>query len=460
MTDKKRSIESPESSSPIVTRAVAAGLRGETAESYRLSGWQKAGLRLLGRLPQGAARFVIARFEALSGLDPSLLEDFNLDALIEGRLEDYHDLPGPFPAVTLGAALGGASAHLALALGGPFLPQAFVATLRGGASDGDVTAYYERSADLARRIGDKNRSLMTIQHFDPVHDGWMTGVVNHLRFKLIDLPWAYKDFIRTRLQRGGTVVYLDCGAKWLRYRVGLRSVFQIGGWGDLSAREFLDGSPRLEAYCRKARLHTGGWKLEDYKLEEGAESEWGSEAGLGEATEAFCRAEGYRFMRIALPQPHDYSRLAFQAALRRLQKAGRQPAGVLVEMFSQFDAATVQRAGLLPVWLVFNTLDSLEFLQRMRALFPPDRPVFFSPLATFSITPDLVPWEAWEAALQGLDWRNIGTRSGHYPADAWTLIDWARPLREWAQGQGKPVEAILTVRELMELVSHGVSHQD
>lgn len=47
-------IESQESSSPIVTRAVAAGLRGEYTENYQLPGWQKTLLTGVGALPQGA----------------------------------------------------------------------------------------------------------------------------------------------------------------------------------------------------------------------------------------------------------------------------------------------------------------------------------------------------------------------------------------------------------------------
>ena len=58
-------------------------------------------------------------------------------------------------------------------------------------------------------------------------------------------------------------------------------------------------------------------------------------------------------------------------------------------------------------------MDSLEFLQEMTPEFPQGYPVFFSPLSTFTFTPDLVPWSRWEQALQGLDWRNIGARSSH-----------------------------------------------
>lgn len=444
-------IESLESSSPIVTRQAAAGLRGEYAETYAFAAWQRIGLRLLGRLPQAAARWLIPRFDAGNGLDPGMLAGLKIERLARERLADYEAGGKPFPAVTLGAALGGASAHLALALGGPFLPQAFVATLRGGSPSGDALAYFRLSADLARQIAQDNPDVLTIQHYDPVHDGWMTGSVNHLRFKLLDLPAVYAAFIRANLQPGGAVCYLDCAAQWLRYRLGERSVFQVGGWGDISAQEFLEGSPRLQAYCREVGLEATDWRLPGFPLEQGPESEWGCEAGLGEALQDFCRREGYRFVRVSLPEPHDYSRLAFRAAALRLAKAGREPAGVLVEMFSQFDVEAAERSGLLPLWLIFNTRDSLEFLQAMRPHFPPGKPVFFSPLATFSLTPDLTPWAAWEAALDGLDWTNVGARPSHYPADALALVEWAAPLRAWAESNRQPPPPRLDAEELQAL---------
>ena len=63
------SLESSESSSPLITRAVAAGLPGRPFTGYSLSGWQRQALSLLGRLPQDAARRVVSAFQALSGLD-------------------------------------------------------------------------------------------------------------------------------------------------------------------------------------------------------------------------------------------------------------------------------------------------------------------------------------------------------------------------------------------------------
>jgi hypothetical protein len=444
-------IESPESSSPIVTRAVAAGLRGEYCDNYEFPGWQKAVLLAMGTLPQGMARFVISRFEAISGLNPDVMNDFSMDDLIRVRLEDYDGLSGPFPAILVGAALSGATAYLSLALGGPFLPQAYVVSLKRGSYTGNVDEYLHRSLATALRISGENPRLMTIQHFDPVHDGWMTRFINHVRFKLLDLPPAYTEFIRSRVAPGGAVVYLDSGASWLRYRLGPRSVFQVGGWGGISTEEFLEGSDRIRDYARRTGLKSTDWKLKEYPLERGPESEWGSEPGLAEALESFCKAEDYRFVHIRLSDPNNFALLAFMAAQELLKKEGRSPVGVLVEMFSQFDANAARQAGLLPLWLIYNTPDSLQFLKEMRSHFPADKPTFFSPLATFSMTPDLVPWQEWESTLAGLKWTNIGTRPSHYPADARALVNWAKPLRKWVQENRQPLRDLLSAEEIDSL---------
>jgi hypothetical protein len=255
------SLESPESSSPLITRAVAAGLQGRAYPGYALPGWQRLALKLLGLFPQGAGRRVVSGFQALGGLEPAVLWDLDAEQLAAQRLADYHALEGQFPVILTGAGLGGASAYLSLALGGPFLPQAFVFTLKGGSPQGSLPQYLAHSRELASRLAQANPQFLALQHFDPVHDGWLTRHVNHLRLKLLDLPRAYQAFIQQHLAPGGRLVYLDCGATWLRYRLGERHYLQVGGWGDIPAQEFLNGSPRLEAYCAQAGLASGGWKL-------------------------------------------------------------------------------------------------------------------------------------------------------------------------------------------------------
>ncbi len=460
-------MESPESSSPIVTRAVAAGLQSQFIDNYSFPHWQKIVLDWLGRLPASFARAAIPPFQTLSALPQSVVSGLSIETLAANRLTDYNSLPlfgaspngaqaragdgGRFPAITLGVALGGTTAHLSLALNAPFLPQAFVVTLKGGSYEGDVRTYFNRSHALALEIAKRNPNVLTIQHYDPVHDNWLTRYVNHLRLKLLSLPEVYKQFIKDHLEPGGALVYFDCGADWQRFRVGERSVFQVGGWGGLTPDEFLEPSERVKQFVRAEGMQHYQWALDGYPLERGPESEWGSEPGLAEAIEAFCAQEGYRFVRIQLPHPNDFSRLAFHAYQHLLQKEGREPAGTLVECFTQFDATAVLQTGLLPLWLIFNTTDSLDFLRSMTPHFPRDKPVFVSPLITFSHTPDMVPFDEWFASLSGFDWVNIGARHTHYPADAWGLVHWADGLREWAKQKERAIRERLRAEELESL---------
>jgi len=444
-------LESPESSSPLVARAVAAALRDDFCDAYSLPQWQRAALNFLGVLPRSVALWAMPRAQAPIALAPASLDYSLMDTLIKERLSDYAALPGRFPSITIGVPIGGAAAHLAVSLGGPFLPQAFVLTLAGGALDGNVQEYLHRSNALAQQIVDANPDLITIQHYDPVHDGWLTRRVNHLRLKLIALPEAYVNFIRQRLMPGGEIIYLEGQALWQRYRLAERRVFQVGGWGDISSAEFLAGSDRLDQYCRSIGFAHSNWRLDDYPLEWGPESEWGSEPGLAEALEQFCRQAGYQFRRISLPHPHDFSRLAFYAMAQRLRQAGRQPAGVLIEMFSQYDVTSVERLGLLPFWLIFNTEDSRQFLQSMLPKIDPALPLYFSILSTFSLTPDLVPWQDWEQTLSRTRWMNIGARKSHYPADTRAVLHWSHPLRVMAQGKAASLPC-LNGQDLQNLV--------
>lgn len=432
----KSEYESRESSSPMITRAVASALENKTFSPYEFSTLQKIALQMVGTLPQEIASWLIPMFQTSSALDGEGIEDLKMEDLIHKRLDDYSQLDKTFPAIISGVGMGGTTAHLCTSLGGPFLPQAFVLTIKGGSINGDAQYYENLSKNLALRITDRNPEVMSIQHYDPIHDGWLVKYVNHLRLKLIDLPEGYKAFIKEHLEPGGEIIYLEGKAKWLRYRLGARNVFQVGGWGDIPAKEFLEGSDRIQQYCRKEKINSN-WKLTDYELEEGPESEWGSEPGLKEALQHFCEKEGFRFVPIGFADPNDFSRLAFSVSKKRLEMSGYEPEGGIVEMFSQYDPDAVENYGLLPLWLIFNTADSARFLNSMIKEMPHDKPIFFSPLSTFSHTPDMADFEDWENCLKGFDTVNIGARKDHYPSDASALVNWNRKLVDWKKKQSK-----------------------
>ncbi|MHC1741000.1 MAG: hypothetical protein AB9897_07825 [Anaerolineaceae bacterium] len=443
--------ESRESSSPIITRAVAAGLAGKYSQAYEFDPITKILLKIVGAFPQSLAQWLIPRANKSSSFSREQVRKLNINDLIKQRLSDYSALKGPFPAITMGVGMGGTTAHLALGLGGPFLPQAFVLTLQNGSMDGDVDYYFNLSAETAQIVTKQNPGIMSIQHYDPIHDGWLVRRVNHLRLKLLELPELYQEYIHRNLIPGGELVYLEGGAKWKQYKVGENNVFQVGGWGDISAEEFLNGSERIKKYCDKEGITKQDWKLKNYPLIDGAESEWGSEPGLRESLKAFCEREGYQFTCISFDDPNQFNQLGYQAVLKQLEMEGRQPAGVVVEVFSQYDATSIIKTGLVPLWLIFNTDDSVRFLKKMVPQFPVGKPVFFSPLSTFSLTPDLASWESWNDALNGIPWINIGTRSSHYPADTNALVDWQKPLDDWCKNNENQIHTRMTSEILQQL---------
>ena len=445
--------ESRESSSPIITRAVAAGLDGKYSRAYEFDAVTRLLLRIVGVFPQQLAQWLIPRAGNSVAFSNDQINNLNVNDLIQTRLQDYAGIKGPFPAITLGVGMGGTTSHLALGLGGPFLPQAYVLTLQHGSMNGDVEYYFNLTKDTAQTVTRRNPGTMSIQHYDPVHDGWLVRRVNHLRLKLTELPELYKEFIHKNLIPGGEIVYLEGTAKWKQFKVGEKNVFQVGGWGDISAEEFLNGSERIKKYCDKEGITHQDWKLKDYPIIDGPESEWGSEPGMRESLKTFCQKEGYQFTCISFNDPNQFNKLAFRAVKKQLELDSREPAGVVVEVFSQFDASAILKTGLLPLWLIFNTNDSVRFLKEMVPEFPKGKPVFFSPLSTFSITPDLASWESWEDALRGISWFNIGTRKSHHPADAWALTDWQKPLHDWCVRHEAPIKSRMTSSMLRELAT-------
>ncbi len=449
----RKAFESAESASPVLTRLVAGVLSDHPETVFDFNAFEKIGLALLNRLPVSVARAVVRLQFRWTALSPREAEKLQVDQLVAARIADYDGVDGKFDTILVGSAMGGATAHLAAVLGAPFLPQPFILGLRGGSPEDEISPHLVITSRVAERILDRNPEVMAIGHFDPIHDGWLTRVVSHLRLKLIDLPRGYRVFLQNKLKPGGTIVYLDCKARWLHYKLGPRQVYQIGGWGGVSPKEFIEGSERIDhALVESGSKHRGGWGIPEQEPVEGPESEWGSEPGLDRALEVFAREQGYGFERISFDDPQGFSRLAFLAHEELYRRQGREAEGVVVETFTQYDPQLVLSSGLLPLWLIFNTTDSREFLETQSQFFPRGKPVYFSGLVTLSRTPDMVPWEGWAKALEGFSWTSIGARPSRYPEDLISLWRWSERLRDLAPPSVAAKPSTLPLSVLLDLI--------
>ena len=434
-------------SSAVCMRSVAAALRGRFLDPFRLSALERVGLSAVALFGPEPVRRAVGYGVRFRGTDPSWADRVTAEHLARWAVSLYDGLDGPFDAILIGAPNGGV-AHLAAALGAPFLSQHFLISFRDPTEPDDIGTYFEHGTALARRILRREPMVSVVNHYDPLHDRFLVRWVNHIRLKLLDLPEAYRTFIRQRLRPGGALVFIDCRYPWLQYRVGPRHTFQVGGLGGVSDREFLEGRPEIEAL----RGAPGGWSLPDLPLEQQVESEWGAAPPLREIVETFARANGYRFLALEGDHPEWYARLALDAHRRLSEREGREPQGVLVEMFTQSNPVAPLRSRLLPLWLPFNCADSLRFLRRMREHLPPDRPVLLTPISNFVLTFDTAGWSAYQDALAGMEVRVLGVRRRLFPSDPAGMWRPASALARWCREHPDPVMVRLSVEDLGRLV--------
>ena len=358
-----------------------------------------------------------------------------------------------YDAIVIGAPSGGI-AHLAALLGAPFLSQHFVTRYRYQGQPDDVIGYCGFGSRLADTILGHNPDLAVINHYDPIHDRFLVSHVNHIRMKLLELPVPYADFIRTRLRRGGTILFSDCQLSWGQYRVAKRHTFQVGGLGGIPDEDWIKGSPQVNKFlAERGRADKGGWSIPSPWLP-GPESEWGSQPPFRQAVEDFAAAHGYRFRVLRGAHPEDFSRLAFYASYQAALNSGRGPAGVLVDCFTQTSPTAALQAGLLPLWLPFNCSDSLAFLRKMAPNFPRGKPVLLAPLPSFSPAWDTVSPNDWRAAFPPeADVAWIGVNPAALPVDLAGMFRFVPDLQAWCAAHPQPARPDFGIADLEALVS-------
>ncbi|MGA9532761.1 MAG: hypothetical protein WBR18_08615 [Anaerolineales bacterium] len=416
-------LESRDSAAPTLTRAVASALQGRPFDPMELPVWERLAAGTLDWLWPGLLPSIVRWESKRRALPDSCAKDVDIEEMAARRLADYDAVDGRSESIFFGSALG-SGAYLAAACQAPFVPEPFILGFRGGSPSDEIGPHLSHARMLAAPILANNPDVQLISHFDPVHDGWLTRHLNHVRIKPRWLLPAYQQFLRERLESGGTIVHLTCAAKWLSYQLEPRHRYQIGGWGGIGPHEFLQGSERIDRFLEaNGSGHRGGWEIKGQQPDWAPESEWGGQGEFASELEIFADKNGYRYWPIRLSEPHHYSQLTLAAFRNWYQEHGVTPRGTFVGMFNVYAPHRVLERRLLPLWLVFNTTDSAEFLRQIKDQFA-DGSVGFAALVTFSETPDQVPWTGWERALAGVEWQMVGARPDRYPQDVVSLWRW------------------------------------
>lgn len=294
-----------------------------------------------------------------NALAPEKLKEIKMEEISEWVIRQYPRKR--CPAIMIGSS-NGAAIHLAAALGIPWLPQTFLAAVRRELNPDEIEADIEWGRKAVKALHENNPHLKINQMHDPVQDRLMIAKMAYFRLKYSVLGGAYERFIRETLAPGGEIIILDNTLPWPMISVSEAHTFQVGGLGELTPYEYLEGSPRVEAFSRKHNSSVKCWPLPG-KVFEGPESEWGFHEPLGEDIRRFSKLHGYHERRVVFEEPETLSPFAADLYQWWYKQNNIDSSCLLVECFALLEPWMTLLTASTPFWLAFNTTPSLKTVE-------------------------------------------------------------------------------------------------
>lgn len=322
-------------------------------------------------------------------------------------------------------APGLAAAFLSGLTGFPFLPQPLLFNARKNVDPDNAFEYLTYGSELANKVLMKNPCAEAIIHFDPVHDRFLISKIIFIRFKYIDIPKAYAEFIQEKLTRGATIILLDCAYPWMAADISERLSFQLGGLGDIAPEDYIQEAEYLRKYRQEWRSsNKASWNV-PCKFHKAPESEWGSTGIFLDRAEQFALKAGHRVIRFFHNHPQELSDAVFYLYKQcRLQK--NSPGKVYIAAFTNIDPLFPLVTDSLPIWLPFITNDSFIFLKKLLEKHLPYvssterlETAYLSLHPSFCSPPDLVRLESWLDLLRNYfsEIKLLGVNPTKYPED-------------------------------------------
>jgi hypothetical protein len=397
----QRTVATFDSASALL-RAVAAALRGEPFRHLGQSPARAAVVRVAGRLPWPVLREFYSRSGAAEALPAERLGDVDSGA-VAGWLAGHHPRRR-YPAVLVGSS-NGAIAHLAAALGTPWLPTTVLVPVRHtGDPDrpADALRFGER---VAPRLLDRNPDWVLFQMHDQVQDRLMVARMAYFRVKWRRLPGPYRRFAEDVLPPRAPVVLVEDTSTWPVTRVAERHVFQLGAQGG-----------RDPDWYRRGR----GVPAAD---EQAAEAEWGMAPDLVEDVERWCAATGRPLIRLRYRGPQAPSHAVAVALREWTQRRGEAADRLVVPSFVLADPWTTINAAAVPYWTFFPVQPALRAFEEHLAAVPPYRNIdvlLFNHGVRSAGIAEPGEWLA-AAAASGARARLLAVRPDRFPGDIASL---------------------------------------
>lgn len=337
-------VVSPDSAGRLLLAATARALRGEDCADLTCQ-------PLLSRLrgaPESVRRLAVARAASRAAVPARQAGAVDVERVARWAVGQYR--PRWYAGVVLGSPHG-AGAHLATALGVPWLPAAFEMVVHwpAGAVDDPAGALAYGRAPVAELLAG-NPGVRVRQVHDPVGRGVLAGSTVTLMVRWNRLPQAYRRFLGTRLVPGAPVLLLADGRTWPVMEVDGGHTFQVSGPANgLEPADFRPGTRPLRQLLRSAGADPARWNPPEADAGEHA-AEHAVEPGFEAGLRAWAGRAGSVVHRVSFAHPEALSAGTADVYRRWLRGAGKSGDRCVVECGRLIDPWQVVRAGLVPYW--------------------------------------------------------------------------------------------------------------
>ena len=424
-------------SAATMARSLACFLHGRPFRSLGEPWIMRRIAPLLNLLPAPARRTVFALSSLTYAVAPANVGNVDSDHAAEWFTSLYPNRH--YPVIAIGSS-NGALMHLCAAIGAPWLPQTFLTPVRHSNVDpDDPQRGYEAGLPVIEKLLSANPDVAVHYMHDSNQDRLVLRHMGLFRQKFIKLPQAYRQFIDTHLDPGGTVLIVDCDLQWPVRRINDRAVFQFGGVGGASIEEYYSGGPRVTAYLKAYGDNRQKW-TPPIANEKTMESEWGFEPRLKADLYQMAHDRKAQVKRLSFNQPEELS--AFVADFYRdwLTKAGKPADRLVAESFMLLDPYLALRTGSVPFWLVFNAKPSAEVLHRFLDERPGFREIFISLFPNGVEAIGQATMDDWQRILDRATERGdlLGVDRRKFPADLAALVRYSKAMERLETGEALP----------------------
>jgi pimeloyl-ACP methyl ester carboxylesterase len=323
-----------------------------------------------------------------------------------------------FPAAIVGSS-SGALAHLAAALGVPYLPQTILLPVAQPQVHPDDPRHgLAAGVGPGRMLLDANPDIALHHMHDPNQDRLSLARMTYFRLKRRRLGPAFTGFLTETLPRGATLLVADCRLRWPVTRIDDRHVFQFGALGGMPAEEFRAGSARVADYLRRYGSARCGWDPPPVDGD-APEAEWGFDPALWDDLREIAQERGWRLRRVTFDAPAAISPLVADLYRWWYRRRGRSADRLLVESFVLLDPHLVLATGVVPYWSEFAVEPAADALARYLDGTEPYEEILLTLFQHGTDGVGVASVERWRALLARARRRGafLGVDPGRHPRD-------------------------------------------